>query len=113
MDGIDQAVQRLRVQISAVEDALSGLKAQLIVAEQSSSRLPIKQPNWASYDMEVQCHGMMNNNQKYPLELEEYKRYGRQMIMPEVGIDGRSAFALSTYGVRWSSSYMVLQDKCA
>jgi len=25
---------------------------------------------------------------KWPLELEEYKRYGRQMIVPNIGIQG-------------------------
>ena len=27
--------------------------------------------------------------EKYPLELDEYKRYGRQLIMPEVGLAGQ------------------------
>ena len=98
MNGASQAIHRLRAQISAVEDVLSELKAQLAVAEQSRSCTPANHFHGGSYESEVQCQRVVQNDQKLSLELEEYKRYGRQMILPEIGIDGPSSSALSTIG---------------
>ena len=33
--------------------------------------------------------GGAGGGEKYPLELEEYRRYGRQLIMPEIGLAGQ------------------------
>ena len=90
-DSMDQAIHRLRVQIRAVENDLSELKAQLAVAEQSSLNMRKDQSTGASYDTVVQRLGVMQPDQNDSLDLEEYKRYGRQLIMPEVGLDGRLA----------------------
>lgn len=30
-------------------------------------------------------------NPRWPLEKEEYKRYGRQLIMPEIGLEGKAS----------------------
>ena len=57
----------LRQQIEAVEDQLQRLKAQLSQAE-----------------LEVQSASTPDS--KWPLTATEYQRYGRQMIIPEIGL---------------------------
>ena len=34
-----------------------------------------------------------NEGGRWPLEANEYKRYGRQLIMPEIGLQGQLAFS--------------------
>ncbi len=81
MDQATQSAHALREQIAATEKELSRLKEQLASVEAQSSienafdgvsleRLkPVTQSKW-------------------PLFEEEYKRYGRQMIVPNIGIQG-------------------------
>ena len=45
-----------------------------------------------------QSHSLPNiaNKSEIKLSLEEYKRYGRQMILPEIGIEGTNPFHKSS-----------------
>ena len=65
-------VDSLRNKIAHLESQLGDLKRRLSAAETGRMSEPVQ----ASKDW------------KWPLEAEEYKRYGRQMIMPEIGIQG-------------------------
>lgn len=93
MEAIGGLVQRLRYQITAVETVLSDLKSQLAKAEQEAGqRTKSTQSNGQSYtsciDPIEEVMGSEHVVRTWMLEPEEYKRYGRQLIMPEVGIKG-------------------------
>ena len=72
-------VDVLRCQIADLESQLDDLKRRLAAAGDGAAALTRpSEPAQSSSDW------------KWPLEAEEYKRYGRQMIMPEVGLQGDS-----------------------
>lgn len=68
-------IESLRQKILETEKQLETLAAQLAQAKQDSVR---HKP-----DAE-------NGGRKWPLSAEEYNRYGRQMIVPSIGIGGES-----------------------
>jgi len=95
MDAVDDLVHRLRSQITAVEGQLGDLKSQLAAAEQAAAQ--ISHPN----QQNGETHGSIMDEasldadsedqiRSLPLTYDEYRRYGRQMIMPEVGLSGQS-----------------------
>lgn len=73
MESSNNKVQALKDQIVVTEKELSRLKEQLASIEenQSSGKDETKASKW-------------------PLNPEEYLRYGRQMIVPSIGVGGRS-----------------------
>ncbi|KAI1264174.1 adenylyltransferase [Xylariaceae sp. FL1019] len=78
---MDTAMQQLREQISKTEVELQRLKTQLAHLESSpqpSPAAPQGHPATATYP-----------EWKWPLQEEEYIRYGRQLILPSVGIKGQ------------------------
>ncbi|KAI1132446.1 adenylyltransferase [Nemania abortiva] len=75
MDMITDKVEQLKAQISKTEDELQRLKTQL--AQLEASQTPQSQPAETSQDW------------KWPLKEEEYSRYGRQLVLPTVGIKGQ------------------------
>lgn len=110
-----EALQNLRRQIDATESLLRDLKSQLRKAELQfeHSRQP---PQGSDYDLPATCNDQPPNSRvyfdttrgnqlhgtgptrrealqafaaKWPLEPEEYTRYGRQMIMPEITLHGQ------------------------
>ena len=74
MSDVEDDVDALRRQIAQLETRLGDLKRRLSAAENAG----ISEPSQGS------------KSWKWPLEAEEYRRYGRQMIMPEVGLQGSS-----------------------
>lgn len=82
-------VETLRSQIIRLENQLADLKIKLVEAETPApailhldgSSIPdiTKKPATVS---KLEEHGSR------PLEMDEYKRYGRQLIMPEIGLKG-------------------------
>lgn len=111
---INQTIAHLRDQIIAHESQLHNLKEQLAQAEHSSRHIhdsiqahnldqtysggliPDRQQEtwdglWNSRnndDAGIRTRKEMEQN-KGKLELEEYTRYGRQLILPEIGLQGR------------------------
>ncbi len=109
-------VSRLRAQIASLEGLLSDLKTQLTDAEayynrtapaqidtklrqlnQKVSNTPVRPVtyNEKSFESLVDHLELSNEEQwrcSWELTPEEYKRYGRQLILPEVGLRGGLSF---------------------
>jgi adenylyltransferase/sulfurtransferase len=88
METASTQAEALRAQIIATEIQLGNLKKQLAEVE-------AKEPN-SKNDWEVQEN---SHGSKWPLSQEEYKRYGRQMIVPNIGIQGSYPLTLSHYSL--------------
>lgn len=113
-------IESLRQQIATYEAALKDLRRQLEEAERAHqhqervlrTRKPIMTDplghdmNFGvsdafrsevfailDYDAETPEQGGLEHGGKYPLEKNEYSRYGRQLIMPEIGLQGECPFA--------------------
>ncbi|KAF2964323.1 hypothetical protein GQX73_g9245 [Xylaria multiplex] len=84
MDPITGKIERLKAQISETEVELQQLKAQLARLE---ALLSLPSPS-----SEAQANDQPTESSRkwtWPLEEEEYTRYGRQLILPSVGIRGQ------------------------
>ena len=82
MDMANATAKALRKQISETEAQLERLKLQLVLVEADESVKSVD---------DLSLSNVANNvtkDQKWPLSAEEYKRYGRQMIVPSIGIQG-------------------------
>lgn len=79
MDTARKSAQQLREQIAQAEEELRGLREQLAQAEANEQ------------DQEAQTTAASANGSawKWPLKAEEYDRYGRQLILPKIGIQGQ------------------------
>lgn len=104
---VDAQLDTLRRQVRDTELRLKDLKQQLSQAEtsaHSAHELRVGQnlePEWQAEVMAALGHGGDYNlyghpsthapspRQKFALSSEEYKRYGRQLIMPEIGLRGQ------------------------
>lgn len=84
MDPARKSAQELREQIAKAEDELRNLREQLVQAEAYEQA--------QDQDHEAQTGAASTNGLawKWPLEAEEYERYGRQLILPNVGIQGQT-----------------------
>ncbi|KAL8928147.1 MAG: hypothetical protein Q9208_001857 [Pyrenodesmia sp. 3 TL-2023] len=88
MEAADAAVNRLRSQIREAESQLGTLKRQLAEAEQRQRN------NWEALQRGPEgpnSNGQIRRNgaSRWPLPAEDYKRYGRQLILPHVGLQGQ------------------------
>jgi len=77
MDSATASAESLRKQIFDTEDELKRLKEQLASVEAQEGLEGLHLSN-----------GGLVTKTKWPLTAEEYRRYGRQMIVPSVGIEG-------------------------
>ncbi|GAP90416.1 putative molybdenum cofactor synthesis protein [Rosellinia necatrix] len=84
MDVIADRIEQLRTQISRAEDELLKLKTQL--AELEASAQP---PSPESQQQGGHPTATRPGEWKWPLKEEEYARYGRQLVLPAVGIGGQ------------------------
>lgn len=78
MDSARKSAQQLRVQVAKAEEELGSLREQLAEAE--------------AYELHQEAGPAASTNGsawKWPLMAEEYDRYGRQLILPNVGIQGQ------------------------
>lgn len=100
MQALGNQVRSLRQQIESTETQLRNLKQQLQQAEQQCVVEQAWQggfpKDWITETLAAlspeaqQAAGRSNTTHgRWPLESEEYKRYGRQMILPEVGLHGQ------------------------
>lgn len=83
MADIDETCSALRAQIAVTEAKLAGLKRELADAEKAAAT--------------AEAAGKTNRDTsrtgyRWPLLQEEYRRYGRQMIVPQVGLEGELLF---------------------
>lgn len=76
MDSFEGTCASLRAQIAATETQLAGLKRALQDAEQAAAEAKTQR---ASHE---------ETKRRWPLLDEEYRRYGRQMIVPQMGLQG-------------------------
>lgn len=77
METASVRAQQLRAQIAKAEEELKSLKEQLAQAEAQETEA-------------AAIAGNINGSVwKWPLQAEEYDRYGRQLILPNVGIQGQ------------------------
>jgi hypothetical protein len=90
MDSATQSADALRKQIAATEEELKRLKAQLASVEAHDGTNAVKK---SLQGLEVDDASPVTHG-KWPLSAEEYKRYGRQMIVPSVEIQGIFYFIL-------------------
>ena len=67
MEKANSRAQELRGQIARAEEELNALKGQLA---------------------RIESEGEGDADRKWPLRAEEYDRYGRQLILPGVGVEG-------------------------
>lgn len=79
MDTARKSAQQLREQIVKAEEELRSLREQLAQAE------AFEQHQGA----ESIAAGVNGSAWKWPLKAEEYDRYGRQLILPNFGIQGQ------------------------
>lgn len=74
MGSLEETCASLRARITATEQQLADLKRDLASAQAQSER------------------ENQDGERRWPLLQEEYKRYGRQMIVSQVGLPGRRRF---------------------
>ncbi|KKK26510.1 hypothetical protein ARAM_001004 [Aspergillus rambellii] len=82
MEDLDNKCTSLRSQIAATEAQLAGLKRELQDAEEAALKSRTQGPASAVPDHR-------DLPRKWPLLGEEYRRYGRQMIVPQLGLQGQ------------------------
>jgi len=93
MEMATQSAEALRKQIAETEEQLKNLKEQLKVLEERQKQDVISDGLGALDLKEESDHAIeVKQNEiserRWPLKAEEYKRYGRQMIVPKIGIQG-------------------------
>lgn len=82
MGNLEDTCASLRAQIAATEAQLAGLKQDLQRAENQAA---------ANSEADPAGNGREEQNTSaspWPLLQEEYKRYGRQMIVSQIGLPG-------------------------
>jgi adenylyltransferase/sulfurtransferase len=118
------AMDALRQQIVVCEGTLQDLRQQLAEAEhvQKQQEKVLRQKPTLSHDpldhdmnfgvpdnfrsevfavleqehAALEAANSVSTERRWPLEKNEYKRYGRQLIMPEIGLQGESTNAKNT-----------------
>jgi len=94
---LNSNIDLLRTRIEVAEAELRELKQQLSEAEQDAERLAAGScavPTTPSEPVQRAKASTTGQARKWPLNAEEYVRYGRQMIMPEIGLQGGNYAAL-------------------
>ncbi|KAJ9305726.1 hypothetical protein DTO217A2_4796 [Paecilomyces variotii] len=82
MDDLESTCASLRAQITETETRLAALKRQLDSAEKTLAEKGTNETSAATSDGQ-------QSPRKWPLLAEEYRRYGRQMIVPQIGLQGQ------------------------
>jgi adenylyltransferase/sulfurtransferase len=95
-------IDSLRQQIASCEAKLTVVRQQLLEAEQSQDpraeeQLSHNSDPWSLTDVHSdlssglsQLKEQQQQQKTWPLDRVEYRRYGRQLIMPEIGLRGAS-----------------------
>ncbi|KAJ5577444.1 MoeZ/MoeB [Penicillium hispanicum] len=85
MRNSEETCASLRAQIEATEAQLAALKRDLANAEKAAA--PAKSETASSADNHVES--LDDTGGRWPLLQEEYRRYGRQMIVSQLGLQGQ------------------------
>jgi adenylyltransferase/sulfurtransferase len=85
MEAVNSSAETLRNQITACGKQLRELKEQLAAVEAQGKALE-QNPSPSHHGQEEDLATGEKTN--WPLTQEEYSRYGRQMIVPSIGIKG-------------------------
>lgn len=92
MDTARKSAQQLREQISKAEEELRSLREQLAQTEAHEKAQDQDQVETSATSANVSAW-------KWPLQADEYDRYGRQLILPNVGIQGQTTSFSHCYAV--------------
>lgn len=84
MEELRSTCASLRAQIAETEALLAALKCQLASAENAAAALADN----GSYKKPDERIDGQQTLRRWPLLAEEYRRYGRQMIVPQIGLQG-------------------------
>jgi len=89
---VNQHIELLRSRVDLLESQLYELKKQLSEAERDAERLANESCAVPTVPSAEPVQGVKaattGNTPKWPLDADDYVRYGRQMIMPEIGLQG-------------------------
>ena len=98
MGTLENQCDTLRAQIAATEVQLASLKRDLFNAEKAAAAISEN-----AIAAENSSEAKDTSARRWPLEQEEYKRYGRQMIVSQIGLPGKShIFIFANYiPLRW------------
>lgn len=90
MEGTQEDMNALRFKIQNLESELLGLRDRLDKAGvvESSQTASLLNGSALAPTQAAEINESKNPDWKWPLDAEEYRRYGRQMIMPEIGLEG-------------------------
>lgn len=96
MSGDQEDVHALRLRIQKLEAELSVLTrrlAEVEVVDISEASRPVELSTLVPIDAETPPEQPIaarkaDDDWRWPLDADEYRRYGRQMIMPEIGLEG-------------------------
>ncbi|KAI4860339.1 ThiF family protein [Hypoxylon rubiginosum] len=88
MDSVTNKAEQLREKIAQTEKELQNLRRQLNELESPIQNLDVDQGH-SSTSTTKQPGEASSPKWKWPLREEEYSRYGRQLILPTVGIKGQ------------------------
>ncbi|RFU26162.1 hypothetical protein B7463_g10166, partial [Scytalidium lignicola] len=83
MERTDEAIETLKQQIAETEEKLGKLKQQLASLEVAHNGGVL------SDEAPRKVENVTVPPTQYPLSAEEYRRYGRQMIVPSIGLQGQ------------------------
>ena len=95
MNATERTIERLRSQISSLESVLSDLREQLVEAESQArpqsngTSVKRKREGLEALSQDTPDSPPEGASSTWPLPLDNYKRYGRQMILPQVGLEGQ------------------------
>ena len=86
---MDRSIEELKFRIIEVESQLSNLRKELEKAESRKEVLSTTHSELAG-DWSAGSSLVANASARkpWPMHADEYMRYGRQMIMPEIGLQG-------------------------
>lgn len=96
-EGAVEEVMDLRDKLESMEAKVATLEARLVEAEANTNRIaqtntgtvaPVDDHLADKISGGEKSHGRSVGSTRWPLSPGEYTRYGRQMIMPEIGLEG-------------------------
>ena len=89
------SADNVRTQINSLESRLLKLKRQLTDIEEGTAKVPNNTvPRTSGTQGSLESN--TGTERPWPLNTSEYTRYGRQMIMPETGLQGNSSRCSTT-----------------